>query len=110
MIRFNLCDEMISGQITRQIPFNTSLSKVLFSCFSYNKTYLAVLNESYQLVLYYLYRNRQIFMEINEEPCFVYPFPRKTTCCNISQNEEYIAVGTETGEIFVSLFYDYLAN
>ncbi|XP_072748469.1 uncharacterized protein [Anoplolepis gracilipes] len=90
-------------KLIRQLPLKDS--KVLFSCFRNlsNKTYLAILNESCQLILHCLYSDRTVL----ESPCkkiqfyFIYTFSCKTTCCDISQNEQYIAVGTEKGEIFI---------
>lgn len=99
---FNPCPD-ISWQLISQVSFDPPLY-VSFSCSSRNKTYLAVLNESYQLILYYFYENRTVLspcMDINKQPYFVHPFSWKATCCDISQNEQYIAVGTERGQIFI---------
>lgn len=110
MIWFNECTETISWELISQVPFDLP-SDVTFSCFSHNKTYLAILNESNQLVLYYFCKNRTLlsYMEINEQPYYTSLFSWKATCCDISQDEQYIAVGTERGQIIVSLFHDYLA-
>lgn len=108
IIQFNLCNEIISWRITSITKFHLS-SHVTFSCLSHNKIFLAVLNESYQLALYYFCKNRTVlppYMEMSEEPNFIYTFPSKITCCDISQNEQYIAVGTEKGQVSVSLFHD----
>ncbi|XP_029154798.1 uncharacterized protein LOC114927905 isoform X2 [Nylanderia fulva] len=100
----NLCEERrATWQIISQLSFNPP-SDVTFSCLSHNKFYLAVLNESCQLVLYYLNENIKVSpstKEINEEPYFNYTFASNTICCDISQNEQYIAVGIEKGQIFI---------
>ncbi|XP_029674820.1 uncharacterized protein LOC115242566 isoform X2 [Formica exsecta] len=101
-IWFNECTETISWELISQVPFDLP-SDVTFSCFSHNKTYLAVLNESNQLVLYYFCKNRTVLLpciEINEQP-YTCPFSWKAICCDISQNEQYIAVGTERGQIII---------
>lgn len=108
MIQFNSCNETISWDLTSITKFHLPLY-VSFSCLSYNKTCLAVLSETYELALYHFYENREVlppYMEMNEEPYFTYKFSYKITCCDMSQNEQYIAVGTEKGQISVSLFHD----
>lgn len=110
-IWFNECTETISWELISQVPFDLP-SDVTFSCFSHNKNYLAVLNESNQLVLYYFCKNRTVLLpciEINEQP-YTCPFSWKAICCDISQNEQYIAVGTERGQIIVSFFHDFLVH
>lgn len=108
IIQFNLRTETIYWKLTSITKFHLS-SHVSFSCVSPSKIYLAVLSESYELALYYFYKNRTVlppYIEMNKEPHFIYKFPWKVTCCDISQNEQYIAVGTEKGQICVSLFHD----
>ena len=43
-------------------------------------------------------------LKINQQPYFVHSFAQKTTCSDISQNEQCIAVSLETGKISVSIF------
>lgn len=112
MIQFNSYNEIISWNLTSITKFHLP-SHVSFSCLSYNKTCLAVLSETYELALYHFCENRKVlllYVKMNEEPYFTYKFSCKITCCDISQNEQYIAVGTEKGQISVSLFHDLALN
>ncbi|XP_019885106.1 apoptotic protease-activating factor 1 isoform X2 [Camponotus floridanus] len=101
IIQFNLCTE--TWKLTSITKFHLS-SHISFSCVSRNKIYLAVLSEAYELALYYFCKNKTVlppYMEMNEDPYFIHLFPWKVTCCDISQNEQFIAVGTEKGQISI---------
>ncbi|CAL7936563.1 unnamed protein product [Xylocopa violacea] len=73
-----------------------------FSCLSYQKNFLAVLNEDGDVVLYKLQNDTA-----TQPPCiniieyFRRRYSCKLTCCEISENEKYLAVGLENGDIFV---------
>lgn len=85
---------------------NPSDTNISFSCLSHKKTYLAVLKESYDLILYTFHENEIVVpTRIEMELYYVNKFALKVTYCDISQDEQYIAVGLETGLIIVSLFY-----
>ncbi|XP_017794472.1 PREDICTED: LOW QUALITY PROTEIN: apoptotic protease-activating factor 1 [Habropoda laboriosa] len=74
----------------------------IFSCLSYEKRFLTVLNENGDVILYYLqYDTRTVPVSINITEHFRKKYSCKLTCCEISQNEKYLAVGFESGEISV---------
>lgn len=77
-----------------------TLSYVTFSCLTTykQKTYLAILNKSHCLTLFHINEEGN---SINIQFCFTYSFAQKTTCCDISKNTDYIAVGFESGQISI---------
>lgn len=78
-------------------------SFVTFSCLSYNKTYLAVLKNAQHLCTLYVYLFCKMpQLQFSRMPYFMHTFDQKTICCDISQNDQYIAIGLETGKISVS--------
>lgn len=93
------------------VPNSDSLEiRISFSCLSC-ENFLALLIEPYSLVLFTLCRNTAIRPRHMPRPkdlqirhYFTYPFEQRAICCDISQNEQYIAIGFETGQISVSLF------
>ncbi|XP_067209405.1 apoptotic protease-activating factor 1 isoform X2 [Linepithema humile] len=76
-------------------------SSITFSCLNYNKTYLAVLKNLQQLDIYLFYKTPEHNLQLRRVPYFVHTFAQKTTCCDVSQNNQYIAVGFETGKISI---------
>lgn len=98
-------------QLISQIDLSYPSSCISFSCLSYNQNYLAILNESCRLTLFCIiheHTTSSARIQIREQPCLTHNFVQKVTFCDISKNERYIAVGFETGQISVSLFYDRL--
>ncbi|XP_012525104.1 apoptotic protease-activating factor 1 isoform X2 [Monomorium pharaonis] len=95
----------VPWQLISQVNLLNPLSHISFSCLSYNQTYLAILNESCRLTLLYINYDdtaaSSTCIEIDERPCFTHIFAQKTTCCDISKNERYIAVGFESGQISI---------
>lgn len=94
----------------REIP-NPANTHISFSCLSHMRTYLAVLNartdQSHELFLLNFHENNAITpTRIETSFYFMHTFKQKMTCCDISQDEHYIAVGFETGLISVSVFHD----
>lgn len=91
---------------------NSSDMSISFSCLSHNKTFLAVLKEPRDLDLFALCENTMILpthtphvsTHLQMQLCFTHSFVQRVTYCDISQDERYIAVGFETGQISVSLF------
>lgn len=73
------------------------------SCISYKKIYLAILIEPHRLMLYTLHENTTVSsIHVQIKYYHLHIFKQKVTHFNISQNEQYIAVGLETGQISVS--------
>lgn len=97
-------------QLINQIDLSYPSSYISFSCLSYNQNYLAILNESCRLTLFCIIHDYPTAsparIQIREQPCFMHSFVQKVTFCDISKNEQYIAVGFEKGQISVSLLYD----
>jgi len=97
----------IPWQLISQVDLSNPPSNIIFSCLSYNQKYLAILNESHHLTLLYInYENIAASLphiQINEQPHFTHSFAQKAICCDISKNEQYIAVGLESGRISVSI-------
>ncbi|XP_011876259.1 PREDICTED: apoptotic protease-activating factor 1 isoform X2 [Vollenhovia emeryi] len=83
-------------------------SCISFSCLSHCKNYLAILSDS-QLTLFYIIHEfltdalntSSAQIKIGEQPCFTHCFAQKVTCCDISKNEQYVAVGFESGQISI---------
>lgn len=108
----------VPWQLISQVDLSNPPSCISFSCLSYNQNYLAILNESHHLneshltLLHIIHENDVVASstrtQIIEQPCFKYTFAQKATYCDISKNEQYIAVGLESGQISVSLFHDQL--
>lgn len=101
----------VPWQPISQVDLSNPSSCISFSCLSYNQNYLAVLNESHLILLHIIYENvvaSSTRIQIIEQPCFTHTFAQKATYCDISKNEQYIAVGLESGQISVSLFHDQL--
>ncbi|KAL6265324.1 hypothetical protein P5V15_002125 [Pogonomyrmex californicus] len=92
-------------ELRSQVNLSNPLSHILFSSLSYKQNYLAVLNESYDLILLHIiHKNAMsstIRIQISNEPYFTYTFAQKATLCDISKNEQYIAVGLESGQISI---------
>lgn len=83
-------------------------SEIIFTCLSYQKNFLAVLNENRDVVLYKLQKD----IILNPSYIKIIEFSRltyihKLTCCEISQNEKYLAIGFENGNISVSFIINY---
>ncbi|XP_020280211.1 apoptotic protease-activating factor 1-like isoform X3 [Pseudomyrmex gracilis] len=85
-----------------------SAINVTFSCLSHNETYLAILfnektaTERTHLTLFkldVLSKKSEFIIEKFEHSDFI--FQQKLTCCDISHNDQYVAVGFETGEIAI---------
>lgn len=100
-------------QLISEVDLSYPSSYISFSCLSSNQKYLAILsNESYCLSLFYItheYITASLTsIKISQQPRFAHGFTQKATCCDISKNEQYVAVGFESGQISVSLFYDQL--
>lgn len=76
---------------------------ILFTCLSRNK-YLAILREPYHLIIYVLYESAAMttMPRVQLWHYYTHVLPQKATCCEISPNERYIAVGLQTGLICVS--------
>ncbi|CAK9826161.1 Apoptotic protease-activating factor 1 [Anthophora retusa] len=73
-----------------------------YSCLSYKKNFLTVLNENGDVVVYNLqYDTRTVPVNIQIKEYFRKKYGCKLTCCEISQDEKYLAVGFENGEISV---------
>ncbi|KZC07642.1 PREDICTED: apoptotic protease-activating factor 1 [Dufourea novaeangliae] len=73
-----------------------------FSCTSYWKNILVVLNENGDAVIYNLQEDTIILpvcMKITEY--FRKNYTEKLTCCEISQNQQYLAIGFENGDISI---------
>lgn len=76
----------------------------IFSCLSYRRSFLTVLNENGDMVLYKLQKNTiSVPACIKITEYFRKKYIHKLTCCEISQNEKYLAIGFENGDISVSL-------
>jgi len=94
-------------KLIRQVYLSNRTSCITFSRLSYNQNYLAILNESYHLTLLHItyYENiaASSSIQISEQPYFTHNFAQRVTCCDISKNEQYIAVGLESGQISVSV-------
>ncbi|XP_017884244.1 apoptotic protease-activating factor 1 isoform X2 [Ceratina calcarata] len=72
------------------------------SCLSYQKNYLIVLNENGCVVVYKLYNQTITFppnIKVTEYCRKIYS--HKLRCCEISQNEKYLAIGFENGHISI---------
>lgn len=97
----------ILWQLINQVDLSNPPSNIIFSCLSYNKKYLAILNESHRLTLldinYVNIAASSQHIQINEQPRFIHSFAQKAICCDISKNEQYIAIGLESGQISVSI-------
>ncbi|XP_071562800.1 uncharacterized protein [Temnothorax nylanderi] len=95
----------IPWQLKSQIDLSYPSSCISFSCLSYNQNYLAILNESRHLTLLCIIHEymtaRLMYVHIKEQPCFKHTFAQKVTCCDISKNEQYVAVGFESGQISI---------
>ena len=77
-----------------------------YSCLSYHRSFLAVLNENGDVVLYKLQKNTislPAYIKIMEY--FRKRYTQKLSCCEISQDEKYLAIGFEDGDISVSFYY-----
>nr|XP_033321533.1 apoptotic protease-activating factor 1 isoform X1 [Megalopta genalis]XP_033321534.1 apoptotic protease-activating factor 1 isoform X1 [Megalopta genalis] len=73
-----------------------------FSCLSYEKNILALLNENGDVVLYKLQEDTiTLPVSIKLTNYFMKKYKQKLTCCEISQKEEYLAIGCESGDIFI---------
>ncbi|KAK9303557.1 hypothetical protein QLX08_004783 [Tetragonisca angustula] len=73
-----------------------------YSCLSYHRSFLAVLNENGDVVLYKLQKNTislPAYIKIMEY--FRKRYTQKLSCCEISQDEKYLAIGFEDGDISV---------
>lgn len=79
-----------------------------FSCLSYKGNFLAVLNDNGDVVLFKLQNDT-----ITLPPCFKIAeyfrkkYITKSTCCEISQNEKYLGIGLENGDISVRFRWKY---
>lgn len=94
----------VPWQLISQVDLFNLASCVIFSCLSYNQNYLAILNESHRLTLLYIaHENTSTHIQINEQFHLTHSCEQKATCCDISKNEQYIAVGFESGQISVSV-------
>ncbi|XP_076236256.1 apoptotic protease-activating factor 1 [Calliopsis andreniformis] len=74
----------------------------IFSCLSYWKSTLAVLNDNGDVVLYKLQEDTITVPQCIRltEYCRI-KYTQKLTCCEISQDEVYLAVGSENGDISI---------
>lgn len=99
------CTNELPWKLTQQISLSLS-AHISFSCLSYNQHYLAIVNGSRNLVLFCI--THDVVIQISQQPCFTHTFVQNVTYCDISKNEQYVAVGFESGQIHVSLFYDQL--
>ncbi|XP_076276380.1 uncharacterized protein LOC143207139 isoform X2 [Lasioglossum baleicum] len=73
-----------------------------FSCLSHGKVILAVLTENGDVVLYKLQEDIiTLPVCIKLTNYFRRKYMQKLTCCEISQKEQYLAIGCENGDIFV---------
>ncbi|XP_014474786.1 PREDICTED: apoptotic protease-activating factor 1 isoform X2 [Dinoponera quadriceps] len=89
----------------KDIPSSADTS-ISFSCLSHLKTYLAVFKKSKarKCILYLItfYENKDLVPQrIEMEVYLTHSFAQEVTCCDISQNDQYIAVGLETGLISI---------
>ncbi|KAL0120735.1 hypothetical protein PUN28_008418 [Cardiocondyla obscurior] len=90
----------VPWQYKNQISPPYSSPSISFSCLSYNQNYLAILNGSY-LTLFRIICEYELYSEIELQLYFKYTFTQKVTCCNISKDERYVAVGFESGRISI---------
>ncbi|XP_011155807.2 apoptotic protease-activating factor 1 isoform X1 [Solenopsis invicta] len=88
-------------QLISQLNLSNSPLHISFSCLSYNQNYLAILNESYSLTLLCMSYKSEEAMSIKINKHLTHIFAQKTTYCDISKNEQYIAVGFESGQISI---------
>ncbi|KAG7206909.1 hypothetical protein KM043_000802 [Ampulex compressa] len=73
-----------------------------FSCLSYRKAFLALLRENQDALVYSILEdNFTSLTQIRIEIYLEQHFTQKITCCGISQNDQYLAVGSENGDISV---------
>ncbi|XP_060817084.1 apoptotic protease-activating factor 1 isoform X1 [Bombus pascuorum] len=93
----------INGTNWMRVDIVKNLDSVsIYSCLSYHKSFLAVLNENGDVVLYKLQKNTMslpAYIKIIEY--FRKRYTQKLTCCEISQNEKYLAIGFEDGDISI---------
>ncbi|XP_031834716.2 apoptotic protease-activating factor 1 isoform X2 [Nomia melanderi] len=74
----------------------------IFSCLSYWKIILAVLNENGDVNLYKLQEDTiHVPASIKITEYFRKKYTQKLTCCEISQNDQYLAIGFENGNISI---------
>ncbi|XP_076619262.1 uncharacterized protein LOC143340817 isoform X1 [Colletes latitarsis] len=87
---------------TDRVSIGSSDILTTFSCLSYWKIILAVLNEPGDVVLYKLQEDTitsPACIKITEY--FRKRYAQKLTCCDISQEEQYLAIGFENGDISI---------
>ncbi|XP_076676313.1 apoptotic protease-activating factor 1 isoform X3 [Andrena cerasifolii] len=87
---------------TDRVTVSNTNTFTIFSCLSCWKAILTVLNENGDVVLYKLQKNTIVLpacIKITEY--FRKKYSQRMTCCEISQDEQYLAVGFENGDISV---------
>ncbi|XP_032673551.1 uncharacterized protein LOC116845226 isoform X2 [Odontomachus brunneus] len=88
--------------ISRRELNSLDTTNISFSCLSHKKTYLAILNKSHNLMFFTFYENETIVPTRIETKLYsTHNFSHKVTYYDISQDEQYIAVGLETGLITI---------
>ncbi|KAK2582333.1 hypothetical protein KPH14_004670 [Odynerus spinipes] len=88
---------IISRAVVNHMDIN-----IYFSCFSYKKQLLAMLSTSQNVLLYYLQEDSTVTPPcIKIELYYKHLFKEKPTNCDISQDQKYLAVGFETGDIAI---------
>ncbi|OAD55428.1 Apoptotic protease-activating factor 1 [Eufriesea mexicana] len=85
-----------------RVTVGSSETVSTFSCLSYQRSFLTVLNENGDVVLYKLQKNTiSVPACIKITEYFRKKYTHKLTCCEISQNEKYLAIGFENGDISI---------
>lgn len=99
--RIENCNWQQISEINIDSSSNTNIS---FSCLSHMKTYLAVLKESGKELIVLTFSDDTTYVPTikKKNEHLERTFGQKITYCDISQDEQYIAVGFETGCISVS--------
>ncbi|XP_011342861.1 apoptotic protease-activating factor 1 isoform X2 [Ooceraea biroi] len=88
---------LMSQETGASLP-NTHIS---FTCLSHHNKYLAIIKEPNHLIVYTLYEDAEVMPSMKLRHYYNHGFSHRVTCCDISQNEQYIAVGLQTGLICI---------
>ncbi|XP_003700960.2 uncharacterized protein LOC100880336 isoform X1 [Megachile rotundata] len=85
-----------------KVTINNLDIETICSCLSYQKNFLAVLNNNGEVAVYKLQEDTITLPTcIKVTEYFRKNYNKRLTCCEISENENYLAVGFENGDISV---------